>query len=61
MLNRCLDGGYVNFGVFSLYNDRALDAALDTSLKLVLPIPLSEVMVSVHPSLFVALVSMSPS
>ena len=28
-------GGYVNFGVFSLYGDKALENALETVLKLV--------------------------
>lgn len=47
MLNslRCaLSGGYVNFGVFALYNDAALQNALDVALQLCLQIPLSDVL-----------------
>eukprot|EP01041_Mallomonas_annulata_P002473 gene2473-4803_t len=39
-----LSGGYVNFGVFSLYNDKALQNALDVSLQLCLQIPLSDIL-----------------
>jgi exportin-7 len=45
ILARCLDGGYVNFGVFSLYGDPALDVAMDVAFKLLLSIPSEEVSV----------------
>lgn len=44
VLNSALGGNYVCFGVFSLYNDPALDNALDVSLQMVLSIPLDDVM-----------------
>lgn len=43
VLNSALGGNYVCFGVFALYNDPALDNALDISLKMVLCIPLEHV------------------
>lgn len=43
-LTNALSGNYVNFGVFSLYNDQALQNALDVSLQMCLQIPLSDVM-----------------
>jgi exportin-7 len=43
VLNSALGGNYVCFGVFALYNDPALDNALDISLKMVLSIPLEQV------------------
>jgi exportin-7 len=43
VLNSALGGNYVCFGVFALYNDPALDNALDISLKLALSIPLDHV------------------
>ena len=39
-----LGGGYVNFGVFALYNDAALQNVLDVSLQLCLQIPLDDVL-----------------
>ena len=36
MLGYALGGRYVNFGVFALYNDKALDHALEASLHLAL-------------------------
>jgi hypothetical protein len=47
MLNtvtNALSGNYVNFGIFSLYNDKALQNVLDVSLLICLQIPLSDVM-----------------
>ena len=35
-LTVCPGGGYVNFGVFALYGDKALDSALETVLQLAL-------------------------
>lgn len=43
-LARAFGGNYVNFGVFGLYNDKALENALETALQLALSIPLSELM-----------------
>lgn len=43
-LNKALSGNYVNFGVFTLYNDTALQNALDVSLQLCLSIPLDDVL-----------------
>lgn len=39
-----LAGNYVNFGVFELYGDRALADALDISLKMILSIPLTDIL-----------------
>ena len=38
MLKAALSGNYVNFGVFRLYGDSALDNALETFVKLLLSI-----------------------
>jgi hypothetical protein len=38
VLTTALSGGYVNFGVFALYGDKALDNALETVLKLALSV-----------------------
>ncbi|CAM9898423.1 unnamed protein product, partial [Ectocarpus sp. 6 AP-2014] len=43
MLSTALSGTYVNFGVFTLYNDKALDNALETALQLALSVPLADV------------------
>lgn len=45
MLSRILGGRYVNFGVFELYNDKALANALKASLQLAISIPLDELLV----------------
>eukprot|EP00611_Tribonema_gayanum_P000066 TRINITY_DN1003_c0_g1_i5.p1 TRINITY_DN1003_c0_g1~~TRINITY_DN1003_c0_g1_i5.p1 ORF type:complete len:1118 (+),score=547.47 TRINITY_DN1003_c0_g1_i5:341-3694(+) len=42
-LTTALAGGYVNFGVFALYGDKALDNALETVLKLAFNIPLRDI------------------
>jgi exportin-7 len=47
MLKAALCGSYVNFGVFRLYGDEALDNALNTFVKLLLSIPQSDLLVSV--------------
>ena len=44
IMSSSLIGSYVNFGVFKLYGDPALQNALQVSLNLLLSIPLSEVM-----------------
>ena len=46
MLKAALSGNYVNFGVFRLYGDDALDNALNTFVKLLLMIPQSDLLVS---------------
>ncbi len=43
-LANALSGNYVNFGVFNLYGDKALQSALDVSLQMCLQIPLTDVM-----------------
>lgn len=43
ILNSALGGNYVCFGVFDLYNDRALDNALDVALRLALTVPLDDI------------------
>lgn len=48
MLKAALCGNYVNFGVFRLYGDEALDNVLNCFVKLLLSIPLSDLMVSLY-------------
>jgi exportin-7 len=43
-LTAALSGNYVNFGVFALYEDKALQNALDVALQMCLQIPISDVM-----------------
>lgn len=45
MLKAALCGSYVNFGVFRLYGDEALDNALNVFVKLLLSIPQSDLLV----------------
>lgn len=45
MLKAVLSGNYVNFGVFRLYGDDALDNALQTFIKLLLSIPHRDLLV----------------
>jgi exportin-7 len=42
IMARALSGEYVNFGVFELYNDKALSSALNTVVKLMLSVPLTK-------------------
>lgn len=49
MLKAALCGSYVNFGVFRLYGDEALDNALNIFVKLLLSIPQSDLLVSTFP------------
>lgn len=44
VLTCALSGGYVNFGVFALYEDKALQNALDVSLQMCLQIPLNDIL-----------------
>ncbi|XP_069173531.1 exportin-7-like [Procambarus clarkii] len=46
MMKAALCGNYVNFGVFRLYGDDALESALHTLVKLLLSIPQSDLLVS---------------
>lgn len=48
MLKAALCGSYVNFGVFRLYGDEALDNALNTFVKLLLSIPQSDLLVNIN-------------
>lgn len=43
-LSRAMSGNYVNFGVFELYGDAALKDALAVALRMVLSMPLSDIM-----------------
>ena len=43
VLNSALGGNYVCFGVFELYNDRALENALDVALQMTLSVPMDDV------------------
>lgn len=43
-LQRALSGNYVNFGVFALYGDKALDDVLSIAIQLCLSMQLSEMM-----------------
>lgn len=44
VLTCALSGNYVNFGVFALYDDKALQSALDISLQMCLQIPLNDIL-----------------
>lgn len=44
MLKAALCGNYVNFGVFRLYRDEALDNVLNCFVKLLLSIPIADLM-----------------
>ena len=46
MLKAALSGNYVNFGVFRLYGDTALDDALQTFVKMLLSISQGDLLVS---------------
>ena len=46
LLKNALSGGYVNFGVFRLYNDPALENALNMFVKMVTAIESSNLLVS---------------
>lgn len=45
MLKATLSGNYVNFGVFQLYGDTALDDALSMFIKLLLSVSQTDLMV----------------
>lgn len=46
ILKLALSGSYVNFGVFELYGDNALNDALNIAIKLILSISISDILVS---------------
>lgn len=46
MLKATLCGNYINFGVFQLYGDRALDDALNMFIQIVISIPHNSLLVS---------------
>ena len=46
MLKAALSGGYVNFGVFNLYGDEALNNALNMFMKLLYSVPRNDILVS---------------
>ena len=46
MLKAALCGNYVNFGVFRLYGDSALDDVLAMFVKLLLSVPQTDLLVS---------------
>ena len=48
MLKSALCGGYVNFGVFRIYGDAALDDALNIFIKLLLSISQTDLLVSLN-------------
>ena len=50
MLKAALCGNYVNFGVFRLYGDRALEEALSTFVKLLLSISQNDLLVRANDS-----------
>lgn len=44
IFSRCMDGSFVNFGIFELYGDNTFDQALDIVLKMLLSIPLNDIL-----------------
>ena len=48
IMQRCLGGRYINFGVFWLYQDKAIDEAFHMMFQLMLSIPLDDLMVGLH-------------
>lgn len=45
IMKLALSGNYVNFGVFQLYGDRALEDALNTIIKLILSMSIANILV----------------
>jgi exportin-7 len=48
ILARCLGGKYINFGVFWLYQDEAINDAFNMMFQMMLNIPLNDMMVHTH-------------
>jgi exportin-7 len=46
ILSKCFGGRYVNFGVLWLYQDKAINEALDMVLQLMLSVPMDDLLVS---------------
>jgi hypothetical protein len=46
IISKSFGGRYVNFGVFSLYGDKAFDVTLGTMYELMLSIPFDDLLVS---------------
>ncbi|KAF7729675.1 hypothetical protein EC973_004048 [Apophysomyces ossiformis] len=44
ILARCFGGNYINFGIFWLYQDKAIDESLDMMIRLMLNIPIKDLM-----------------
>lgn len=47
ILAKCLGGKYINFGVFWLYQDKAVNEAYNMMFQMMLDIPLDDMMVSI--------------
>ena len=45
ILTKSFAGRYVNFGVFELYGDKALEIALNTSFEMMLCVPFDDILV----------------
>ena len=61
MLKAALCGNYVNFGVFRLYGDSALDEALKMFVKLLVSIELKNLLVSPIPTVLQYSLKFSPT
>jgi hypothetical protein len=46
ILSRCLGGKYINFGVFWLYQDKAIEDAFNMMFRFMLNTPLDDIMVT---------------
>lgn len=47
IMSKCFGGRYINFGVLWLYQDKAINEALDMIIQLMLNIPIEDLMVKV--------------
>lgn len=48
IMSKCLGGRYINFGVLWLYQDKAINEALDMLIQLMLDIPIDDLLASAH-------------
>jgi exportin-7 len=46
IMSKCLGGRYINFGVLWLYQDKAINEALDMTIQLMLSVPIDDLLVS---------------
>jgi exportin-7 len=46
IMSKCLGGRYVNFGVLWLYQDKAVNDALDIIVQLMMSVPIEDLLVS---------------